>query len=63
MNRIHAWQPSRLTDADHAMQAAAVARAERQHAAANRKERVCRLAVCAAAVAAPFVFFYSIGSY
>ena len=32
-------------------------------AAAKRKERVCRLAICAAAVAAPFVLFYSIGSY
>ena len=63
MNRIHAHVPARLSPHDHAMQAAAVARAERQHAAANRKERLCRFAICAAAVALPFVLFYSIGSY
>ena len=63
MNRHHAHMPARLSPHDHAMQAAAVARAERQRASAKRKERVCRFAVCAAAVAAPFVLFYSIGSY
>ena len=63
MNRNHANRPARITADDIARQSAAIARAERQRAAAKRKERVCRFAICAAAVAAPFLFFYSIGSY
>lgn len=62
-NRIHAQRPSRYTHDDYARMASAVRIAEELRARKARAQRVARLAVFALAVAAPFIFFYSIGSY
>lgn len=63
VNRNHAHVPSRYTHDDHVRMASAVRIAEEMHARKRRAERVARLAYFALAIAAPFAFFYSIGSY
>lgn len=60
MSRHDTAQPSRVTDHDRAVMAAAVARGDRARAAATRKQRVARLAVCAIAIALAASLFYSL---
>lgn len=51
--------PSKITAADRARMAAAVARADAARAAARRRERLARLAVVAAVVAVAVAMFYA----
>lgn len=56
---VRAAQPDRITPADRARMAAAVARADAARAAARRRERVARLAVVALVIAAGVALFYA----
>ena len=63
MSRLdHAARPSRYTDHDRAVMAAAVARGDHARAAEKRKQRVARLAVCATAIALAVSLFYSLSN-
>lgn len=57
-NRTHANRPTRITAADRARQAAAIARHDKRQAQARARERVARLAVFAMAIIAGVMLFY-----
>lgn len=58
-NRTHANRPTRITAADRARQAAAIARHDKRQAQARARERINRLITCCAVIVIGLVLFYS----